>query len=99
MAEKCVVCHDRPMKFRCMQCHKTVCEQCAFRIEEGAFCSRECSDAYSDRRHAEPAGASRRGGGLRSVVKLLIGLIVLAVLAAALARAVGWIDLPWLPGP
>ncbi len=95
MEGKCVVCHDRPMKFRCIQCHKPVCDDCAFKTEHGAFCSRECSAAYRNYRQASGSAPSRRGAG--GALKLLIGIIILAAIAAAVAWKMGWLPLP--PNP
>ncbi|MFO7958497.1 MAG: hypothetical protein R6X33_15520 [Candidatus Brocadiia bacterium] len=95
MASNCVVCHDRPMAVRCIQCHKPVCDECAFKTEHGAFCSRECAASYRDYKQAQ-ARKSSAGGG--SLLKVLVVLIVIAAIAAA-AWHFGLLDkLPGLGG-
>ncbi len=87
---ECAVCHDQVMEFRCKQCHKPVCDECAFKIEHGAFCSRECAHTYRDfKGDQKPEPPKRRPTGL--VVAVL--LVVLAALAI-LARKAGLF--PWL---
>jgi len=88
MERKCVVCHDKPMAFRCIQCHKPVCDDCAFKTEHGAFCSRECAAAYRDFKKSQAAPARRSSGMLRRMVVLVI---VIAIAAAA-AYKLGLLD-------
>lgn len=76
MDRKCVVCHDKAAAFRCIQCHKPACEDCAFKTENGAFCSRECATNYREFARAQ-ARAPKRSGGL---LKPLIGLIIIAAI-------------------
>jgi len=83
MDRKCVVCHDRPATFRCIQCHKPVCDDCAFKTENGAFCGRECATNYREFMRAQASTAKRSGG----LVKPLIGLIILAAIVAAVLYA------------
>ena len=94
MERTCIVCHDRPACFRCIQCHKPVCGDCAFKTEYGAFCSRECAGVYREFRRAGIAGRPGRRVG---VVRPLIGLILLAIIAAAIAWKMGWVQVPFLP--
>lgn len=76
MESKCVVCHERPARHRCLQCHKPTCDTCAFKTENGVFCGRECSARY--REYKQNARASKKSsGGL--VRKLVIAVVVLAV--------------------
>lgn len=82
MERTCVVCHDRPAMFRCKQCHKPVCDDCAFKDENGAFCSRECSAGYRSFKQAEARAPTRRKG---SPVRTLILLLVLLAIALAAA--------------
>lgn len=93
MERKCVVCHDRPLRFRCLQCHKPVCDECSFKTEHGAFCSRECANAYRDFKRSQAPEARRPS---RRVLKLVALLIALAAVALAAAYFLG--RLPWLPG-
>ncbi len=95
MASNCVVCHDRAMAVRCIQCHKPVCDECAFKIEHGAFCSRECAASYRDYVRAQ----AEKRGPRRSIVKPLIGLLLLIVIAAVVAWQLGLLErLPGLGG-
>ncbi len=87
---ECAVCHDQVMEFRCKQCHKPVCDDCAFKIEHGAFCSRECAHTYRDfKGDQKPEPRKRR----RTSIVLVAVLLVLAALAI-LARRMGLV--PWL---
>ncbi len=94
METKCVVCHDRPAQFRCIQCHKPVCDECAFKTEHGAFCSRECAAEYRDYKKTAPKAGTAGGSGL---FRKLLMVIVLAVIVILLAHGLGWITLPGLP--
>lgn len=80
MEKTCVVCHDRPASYRCVQCHKPVCDTCGFKDAQGAFCSRECSADY---RAFQETETEEGGGGLGSLLVKVIILIVLAVVAVA----------------
>ncbi|MFO8008924.1 MAG: B-box zinc finger protein [Candidatus Brocadiia bacterium] len=92
MESKCVVCHDRPAQFRCVQCHKPVCDECAFKNENGVFCSRSCAAAYRDYQQAG-SGSARSGG----MMKTLIILIIVAAVAAAVAHYLELVTIPGLP--
>jgi len=96
MEAMCVVCHDQPAAFRCVQCHKPVCDECAFKDDNGAFCSRECAANYRSFKRAETASARRRSGGL---LKTLIILLVLAAVALVVAWRQGVLKLPGLEAP
>jgi hypothetical protein len=87
MDTKCVVCHDKPMRFRCIQCHKPVCDDCSFKTEHGAFCSRECAAAYRDYKLAQAESSGKGSGALKAV----LGLVLLAAIAAAIAWKMGWL--------
>jgi hypothetical protein len=79
----CVVCHDKPALFRCIQCHKPVCDDCAFKTEHGAFCGRPCAGAYRDFQQAQGRrGRVKSGGGLLKTLVVLIILAAIAVFAA-----------------
>ena len=80
MEAKCVACHDRPAVIRCIQCHKPVCDECSFKDENGAFCSRRCAANYRSWRQAQASAASRKSGGL---LKVIIVLLILAAVALA----------------
>ena len=88
MEQNCVVCHLRESRFRCIQCHKPVCDECAFKTENGVFCGRNCAAAYRDFKQSQSARGRRASGGL--VRKLLI-LIIIVAAAAAVAYKMGWL--------
>jgi hypothetical protein len=83
MASYCVVCHDRPADHRCRQCHKLVCDECAFKDDNGVFCCRDCAAAFRSYKQAaervRPAGT----GAAQKLVNLTVTLVLLAVIAAA----------------
>lgn len=83
MDRQCVVCHQKVATFRCIQCHKPTCSDCAFKTEHGAFCSRECATNYREFMRAQ-ARAPKRSGGL---AKFLIGLIIIALIVLAVVWA------------
>ncbi len=85
MESMCIICHDQPAAFRCIQCHKPVCDGCAFKDEHGAFCSRECAANYRAFYQAQARKSARRTG----LIKTLIVLIVLGMLAAVVAWKAG----------
>jgi hypothetical protein len=81
MESKCVVCHDKAAKFRCIQCHKPVCDDCAFKTEHGVFCGRECNASYREFKQAQGKTAGKRG---------LKGKLITIIVIAALAYALYW---------
>ena len=85
MSGTCNVCHERGAEFRCIGCHKPVCDACAFKDANGAFCSRACAAKYRDFRESE-ARVESKGGGLGKVILILIVL-------AAIAAAIAWMGL------
>jgi hypothetical protein len=93
MEKQCVVCHLRPSLFRCIQCHKPVCDECAFKTEHGAFCGRNCATAYRDFKKAQAAEAPRKSG---SAWKALIAFAVAVAVLAYIAYKMGL--LPGLTG-
>jgi hypothetical protein len=75
----CINHKGRPAVGHCYQCHKPLCEACRYEAAaEGLFCGQACYDHYLayQARKRPPLRSSRLGS-------LLIGLLVLAVLAAA----------------
>ena len=91
MERQCVVCHDKVATFRCIQCHKPVCSDCAFKTESGAFCGRNCATNYREFMRAKGPKA-KSGGGL---LKPLIGLIIIAAIAYFVIHKVKPDLLPW----
>jgi len=79
--KKCVVCHVKPAVHRCLQCHKPTCNDCTFKSEAGAFCSRECAASYREYKQNQGT-VKRRGGGK----KLVIAIVVLAAAVYAAYR-------------
>ena len=88
MDSTCVVCHDRVAQFRCLQCHKPVCDECAFKTDMGAFCGRNCAAQYRDYRKDGGAVTKEKKG---SLIKTLILLIILAAGVFAVAYWRGWL--------
>ncbi len=88
MESKCVVCHDKPARFRCIQCHKPVCDDCSFKTEHGAFCGRDCASQYREWRKSQPKATRGARGALR---KLIILIIILAI-AAFVAHQMGLLE-------
>jgi hypothetical protein len=84
--KKCVVCHVKPAAHRCLQCHKPTCNDCTFKSEAGAFCSRECSASYREYK-ANQKTSKGRGGR-----KKLIVIIVIVAAAAYAAFKFGLLD-------
>ena len=80
MEQLCVVCHDQAAQFRCRQCHKPVCDDCAFKDENGAFCSRKCAANCRTWKEAEARPALRR---VRSSLKGFVIVVILALIVAA----------------
>ena len=93
MDRQCVVCHEKAAAFRCIQCHKPTCSDCAFKTEHGAFCSRECAANYREFARAQGRAPTARGGLLRP----LIGLIIIIAIALLVIHKVKPDLLPWLP--
>ncbi len=93
MESKCVVCHERPAQFRCIQCHKPVCDECAFKNENGVFCGRSCAAAYRDFK-AAASGRRRSSSGL---LGKLVVLIIVAFVVILAANYFGLVTIPGLP--
>ncbi len=90
MKAQCIVCHERPAAFLCVQCHKPVCDECAFKDENGVFCSRECAARYRSYKQTQRPPVRRRPGGM---LKGVIVGIVMAVLAALAAWKLGYLQI------
>jgi hypothetical protein len=83
MPEKtCVVCHQNEAAHRCIQCHKPVCDDCAFKDAYGVFCSRECS-ANNQAYRQEQAREAGKSGAFGGLVKAVLVILLLAVIAGA----------------
>ena len=83
MEKQCVVCHLRESLFRCIQCHKPVCDECAFKTTEGAFCGRDCATSYRDYMTAKRESEAKERA--RKLRKLKMTLLVGGLLAAGIA--------------
>ena len=81
MEAKCVVCHDKAAAFRCIQCHKPVCDECAHKDENGAFCSRECAGQYRSYAQVARKAAAKKGS---------LGKVILLVILLAVAAFIAW---------
>jgi len=90
-ASTCVVCHEKEAAHRCVQCHKPVCDDCAFKDDQGVFCSRECSAAR--RSYDQANQRASRAKGSRSVV-VAVAVIALVIALLCLAYVKGWVQLP-----
>jgi hypothetical protein len=84
MDRQCVVCHDKVASFRCIQCHKPTCNDCAFKTEHGAFCSRECATNYREFARAQARAPRPRA----SLLRPLIGVIIIVAIALLILRKV-----------
>lgn len=84
MASKCVVCNERDATLRCRQCHKWVCDSCAFKNEDGAFCERECATKYRDFQKAQPDEEEEERGLIARLVRKIVVLLIVVVLAGIL---------------
>lgn len=91
MERMCVVCHDQVAAFRCKQCHKPMCDECAFKDENGAFCSRECAANYRSFKQAKARTPARKAGSLLRTVIILILLAAVAAAALIYAANRGWL--------
>ncbi|MBS3762139.1 MAG: hypothetical protein KGZ25_02425 [Planctomycetes bacterium] len=83
--EKCAVCHQRPAKHRCIQCHKPVCDECAFKNAYGVFCSRDCAATHQEFRENQAAEKARKQGLIKTLIKLIIIVVLLGIIAVAVA--------------
>ena len=90
MEHTCVVCHDQPAAFRCKQCHKPVCDECAFKDENGAFCRRECAANYRSFKQAQARTRPAKAGSLLKTIVILVLLAAVAVAVFAYGAKKGW---------
>jgi hypothetical protein len=81
-AGQCVVCHEKEAAHRCIQCHKPVCEECAFKDDQGAFCGRDCSAAYRSYKRADQRAA--QASQPHTVRIVLLVLVIAAVIGLLL---------------
>lgn len=77
----CGVCHEKEADHRCIQCHKPVCDDDAFKDDQGTFCGRECSAQYRSYDQASARVARARSHGLRNVLIVLVMIAALVYLA------------------
>jgi len=84
MSERmCVVCHEKPGRFQCRQCHRLVCDECAFKVTDGAFCGRDCAAKFVAFKKHHAAAEAARGGSVMRAFKLLVSLVLLTIIAGA----------------
>lgn len=81
-AQLCVICNKNPVQNRCMQCHKAICNACAFKTENGAFCSRKCAATYKDFKEQRTAPARRPRSSLGHKFVVLVCLLIAAAVVA-----------------
>ena len=98
MERLCVICHRNAGMFRCIQCHKNVCDECAFKTEHGAFCGRECAATYRDFQRAQARASRPRSSALKQLLVLVIILALAAVVAYKL-KPEWFANLPWQTQP
>jgi predicted amidophosphoribosyltransferase len=89
MATYCANCHDNLFKYRCKQCRKPVCEDCAFKTEHGTFCSHRCAARYRDFMSKETADKGKAEGS--SVIGKLFMLLLAGLAVVAVAWWKGWL--------
>jgi len=82
----CVVHHDRPAVTRCATCHRPICEACVVSTADGKFCSRECAARAADFRASKGKFAPRSGFSVASILKLVVGIVILIAALAAINR-------------
>ena len=90
MEHTCVVCHDQPAAFRCKQCHKPVCDECAFKDENGAFCRRECAANYRSFQQIQARTHPAKVGSLLKTIVILVLFAAVAVAVFAYGAKKGW---------
>ncbi|MFP4176867.1 MAG: hypothetical protein ACOCR1_05050 [Planctomycetota bacterium] len=78
---QCVVCHNNKADFRCIECHKPVCDECAFKDTNGVFCTRDCAAKYDSYRKHQPAESTKGSGVMSGLIRKIAFLIVLALAA------------------
>ena len=84
----CSYCRNRQAEFLCRQCHKPLCDECAFKTDLGVFCNRECANQFRDFHRSAARSKSGSGPGL---VRILIYVILLAAVGLAVAWWRGWL--------
>lgn len=89
MATYCSICHDRLFRFRCRQCRKPVCEECAFSTQHGRFCSRRCAARFRDFKSHKVEDEAAAGGP--SLLRALLVLIVLGAVVLVVGAWQGWL--------
>ena len=87
MEKNCVVCHLRPSLFRCIQCHKPVCDDDSFKDDQGVFCSRNCAAAHRSFKQSSGGSQAKSGGAGRML--LIIVVLVVIILGAMYAMKLG----------
>lgn len=92
MSEMCSICHSRSREHKCRRCRSPVCDDCAFKIDLGAFCSRKCANQFRDFHRAR---ARADTGPKVSIARLIVLLIVAGAIAVLVAWWQGWLPRSW----
>jgi len=88
----CSFCNDRKAEFKCRRCRSPICDECAFKIDLGAFCSRKCANDF---REFHRAKARANQGPRISITRLIFALIVAGTVAVLVAWWQGWLPRSW----
>jgi hypothetical protein len=67
-----------------------VCDECAFKDENGAFCRRECAANYRSFKQAQARTRPAKAGSLLKAIVILILLAGAAVVVLAYGAKKGW---------
>jgi len=90
--EMCSICHSRSREFKCRRCRSPVCDECAFKIDLGAFCSRKCANQFRDFHRAR---ARAEQGNRISVARFILLLVIVGTIAVLVAWWRGWLPRSW----
>ena len=92
MDATCSFCRNRRAEFKCRQCMTPVCDECAFKIDLGAFCSRRCANQFRDFHRARGRSSS---GPRISITRLILLIVVAGTIAVLVAWWQGWLPRSW----
>lgn len=71
---------ERPAETRCRTCQKPICSECIKSDSAGQFCSFECAEKAKDFQQRDNTQIMKagKGGGVKALVKSVVGLVGLA---------------------
>lgn len=79
----CVICNERQATLKCKQCGKEICNPCAHKDANGAFCGLSCSQQFAQYLDAQEVRSGqaqgKKGGGLLGKVIIIVVIIVIGV--------------------